>query len=344
MEALFRKYFWLVNVGVVVLMAYLVAGVASTFLADQIFSVPQEAVALAARSNGGEKPTIPGLRAPEGGSPTWATDLASRNVFNADRALDSGEKAAEEAPPEEEKAEAGTDQKEVEECTLQMQLMGTLVAADPADSLATVQFEGKSKIIWTGADIKKTPEDETAVASVSLIAPRHILLREGSKVCAVKLWAAREPQPRPGMPGAPGPGGRPGMPMPPQPPTGAQGPGDKTDFSQGVKKVSEYKYELDRKMLDEQLNDLSALGTQARVVPNYRNGKYQGFKLIGVRPNSLYRAIGIHSGDIVKSINGEEINTPNKAIQLFEKLRNSGNIKLDIERRGQTQTLDYSIR
>ena len=97
-------------------------------------------------------------------------------------------------------------------------------------------------------------------------------------------------------------------------------------------------------MLDEQLQDLSKLGTQARVVPNYRNGKYEGFKLVGVRPGSLYRAIGVRSGDVIKSINGNAIDSPNKALDLFDKLKNSSHIDLDIERRGQPKQFAYDIK
>ena len=97
-------------------------------------------------------------------------------------------------------------------------------------------------------------------------------------------------------------------------------------------------------MLDEQLQDLSQLGMEARIVPNYRNGKYEGFKLVGVRPNSLYRALGIRSGDIVKRINGVEINSPNKAIRLFEQFRTASSIQLDTERRGKAKAFTYNIK
>ena len=123
----------------------------------------------------------------------------------------------------------------------------------------------------------------------------------------------------------------------------AERPGRK-DYSKGVKKTGPYDYQIDRGMLDEQLKDLSELGRQARVVPNYRNGKYEGFKLVGVRPGSLYRSIGVRSGDVIKSINGKAIDSPNKALDLFEKLKNSSSINLEIERRGQPKQLNYSIK
>ena len=111
-----------------------------------------------------------------------------------------------------------------------------------------------------------------------------------------------------------------------------------------MKKTGPYDYQIDRGMLDEQLQDLSKLGSQARVVPNYRNGKYEGFKLVGVRPGSLYRSIGVRSGDVIKSVNGKAIDSPNKALELFEQLKASSNIQLEIERRGQPKQLNYAIQ
>ena len=121
-------------------------------------------------------------------------------------------------------------------------------------------------------------------------------------------------------------------------------PASSTNYEKGVAKVGEWEYKIDRGMLENELSDLTRLGMQARVVPNYIGGKYQGFKLVGVRPNSLYRAIGVRSGDVIKRVNGMEIDSPNKALQLFEKLRTSRRISLDITRNGVNRTLYYKIQ
>jgi general secretion pathway protein C len=97
-------------------------------------------------------------------------------------------------------------------------------------------------------------------------------------------------------------------------------------------------------MLNEKLNDLESLARQARVIPHYRDGKPQGFKLVGVRPGSLYSHIGIRSGDVLKAVNGDEISSPNKALEMYEKLKNSSNVTLEIERRGRPISLDYKIQ
>ena len=112
----------------------------------------------------------------------------------------------------------------------------------------------------------------------------------------------------------------------------------------GVKKVGKNAYEVDREMLDEQLNDLGKLGRQARVIPHYRDGKPQGFKVVGVRPGSLYSHIGLRSGDILKGVNDSEITSPNKALELFDQLKNSSNVQVQLERRGRKLNLDYTIK
>lgn len=105
------------------------------------------------------------------------------------------------------------------------------------------------------------------------------------------------------------------------------------------KKVGPLTYVGNGPGLNAELTDLTQLGMQARVIPNYRKGKYEGFKLVGVRPGSLYRAIGIRSGDIVRTVNGKDINTPNKAMELYTQLREAKRLTLVIERRGKLETI-----
>ena len=47
---------------------------------------------------------------------------------------------------------------------------------------------------------------------------------------------------------------------------------------------------------------------------------------------------------ILKGVNDEAINSPNKALELFEKLKNSDAVNLDLERRGREVKMDYTIK
>ena len=203
---------------------------------------------------------------------------------------------------------------------------------------------GENKLGWVGTELLD------GQATVAAIAPRHIVVREGSSLKVIRLWTDKVASGKAGKggPGRKGASARGGASRPVSPRTTSNAKPAKStqkkDFSKGVKKTGPYDYQIDRGMLDEQLADLSKLGSQARVVPNYRNGKYEGFKLVGVRPGSLYRSIGVRSGDVIKSVNGKAIDSPNKALDLFEQLKGSSNINLEIERRGQPKQLNYVIQ
>lgn len=80
----------------------------------------------------------------------------------------------------------------------------------------------------------------------------------------------------------------------------------------------------------------------ARVVPHFLGATYAGFKVVGVRPGSIYRAIGMRSGDVVKAIDGVVMDHPEKAMLFFEALERRQAVTLEIERRGQPKTLRWS--
>jgi len=269
--------------------------------------------------------------------------LRDRHVFNLNPEVAVDEVPVE-TPTEDPKVEDPKPDDQLEESTLAIDLVGTWVAPEATSSMATVQVEGENKLGWVGSEFLE------GKAKIVKIAPRHIVIKEEARYTVVKLWSDK------GKAGA-APGARPGLapvarpevkrPVTP-PPTAATSPSDRTAradrIRDGIRKTGAYDFQVDRKMLDEELKDLAKLQSEARVVPNYQNQKYDGFKLVGVRPGSLYRALGIRSGDIIKSVNGTTIDSPTKALELFEQLKSSSDIKVDVERRGQPKTLSFNIQ
>ncbi len=116
------------------------------------------------------------------------------------------------------------------------------------------------------------------------------------------------------------------------------------DWSRAVRKKKKFHYEISKKAINQQLADLTSLGMQARIIPRYREGRYEGFRLVGVRPNSFYQALGLLSGDIIHRINEQSINSTSKALELFEKFKKARAVRLEIERRGKPLTLTYDVR
>ncbi len=214
--------------------------------------------------------------------------------------------------------------------------LGELLDDLPALGHAIVDG-GESKLARIGSTVD-------GGAKVIAIARRYIVVEEeGGKRSYIRLWSKKKPKQGPRIASL-----RSGAHSKPfggfRRPAGGAARNNRTNWAEGITKVGPDEYEIKRSLLDEQLQDLGKLGTQARIIPNYRNGRYEGFKLVGVRPNSLYRAIGIRSGDVIKRVNGVAIDNPSKAIELFEQFRTASEISLDIERRGKVKTFTYKIR
>lgn len=107
-----------------------------------------------------------------------------------------------------------------------------------------------------------------------------------------------------------------------------------------VRKVGENQYVLKRSDLMKLTGNLNSLARQARIIPAR---KEKGFKIFSIKRNSLYRKIGIVNGDIIKSINGIELSSPDKALEAYSRLQSASKLSLDIKRRGQNETLEYTI-
>ena len=67
----------------------------------------------------------------------------------------------------------------------------------------------------------------------------------------------------------------------------------------------------------------------------------QGFKLFSIHPDSIYSKIGIQNGDVIKRINGNDVNSPGKALEIFSGLRDASGIDIEIERNGNNLQLRY---
>lgn len=101
---------------------------------------------------------------------------------------------------------------------------------------------------------------------------------------------------------------------------------------------------LDRREVEQALNDLPKLLSQARAAPVLANGAITGFRLDYIASSSFYEKIGLRQGDILKQVNGVEIKDPGTMLSLFQQLRNENSVKLDILRNNQRTTMMFDIR
>lgn len=129
-------------------------------------------------------------------------------------------------------------------------------------------------------------------------------------------------------------------------PTTSPGGGDDLTaaIDQGIKKIDETTFEIDRSLVDKVLANPMAVAKGARVMPSSKNGEPNGFKLYAVRPSSVYAKLGFANGDTLHAINGMELNSMDKAMEVYSKVRDAQSLQVNVTRRGKPVTLSYTIR
>ncbi|MDY0362467.1 MAG: type II secretion system protein N [Desulforegulaceae bacterium] len=105
----------------------------------------------------------------------------------------------------------------------------------------------------------------------------------------------------------------------------------------------ENQYQISREFIDQSLNNINSLMRQARARPHFENGNPGGIIIDNIKPFSLFNKMGLENGDVLVGANGTEIKTVNDAIGLYNGLKNSDRISLQVKRNGQDQTIEYNI-
>ena len=103
------------------------------------------------------------------------------------------------------------------------------------------------------------------------------------------------------------------------------------------------KINLKRSLIEDSIKDISKLMTQIKIRPHMENGEAGGLKLSSIKPNSIFRRMGLRNGDVLMGVDGQNIQTVDDALKLYENLKTSSSVKVDIKRRGRIRTIDYMI-
>jgi len=111
----------------------------------------------------------------------------------------------------------------------------------------------------------------------------------------------------------------------------------------GVVSVDENRWKISKTVIDGARANLSSLLQSARMVPQVKNGKTVGFKLVELEKGSLLERIGLKVGDLIVEINQVQLNSPEKALQIFQQVREANNITLGLIRNGNPETFEYSF-
>jgi general secretion pathway protein C len=271
----------------------------------------------------------------KGEAPPDALAILRRNIFDPL----TGSLPKHEEPLVSEDDEDDEDDTETEEVFDENHLPGPcegatrLVASmysekNPEWSFASLSLGTGSPLLYR---VGGTVESRT----LHTVYPEAVLLKgSNGQFCSLTMFKS---------PNAPPP--KPATPPPAVAEAAAPAPGGAKDdeLDKGIKMVSETKYSVQRSLVDKLLQNQGELMRSARVVPHEENGRVVGVKLYGIRKSSLFGKLGLQNGDMLRTINGFDMGSPDSALEAYAKLRSASNLSVALVRRGNAVTMDYNI-
>jgi general secretion pathway protein C len=304
MQDLIKRYFWVLGAATVMVCCVFLGKAGSHIL---------EAVAL---PDAEHAPKVP-VTAPSPATPAKQTRskdgalLASRDIFCSE--------CTPAAPA------VNTDPTQVQTTSLPLTLLATNVSGKDDESYATIiNTESQRQGSFSIGD--KVPG---ATGALKVIHYKYVEFENNGHIERLVLQGASAPPPTPVA-------------------QVDQKPEDGDDLQAsvdaGIKSTGENQYEIDRALVEKILQNPMAVAKGARVVPAVVNGKPAGFKLYAIRPNSVYAKLGLTNGDTLSAINGMELTTADKALEVYTKLREATSLEVEVQRRGKPMTLKYTIR
>src|SRR6266545_6111327 len=321
MDVYIKKYFWMVGAAAVVLCSALAASAVGHII---------EATALAdsdkpARRPVAHPPLVSPIAEQDRGPSKSGTPLAERNIF-CSTCLPPEPAAAETAA-------APIDPNNPPITSLPLRLVATNVSTDEMNSFATILNTSTEKqgAYWVGNEIP-------GAGPVNRILGKYVDFenRATGHVERVSLLSGEVPRPSSIVSFAP--------PVDTEVDPRAARDELLAAVEAGVRKIDDSTYEVDRALVEKVLSNPTAVSRGARIVPSVKNGQPNGFKLYAIRPSSVYAKIGLMNGDTLHAVNGFELNSMDKALEVYTKVRESSSLSVSITRRGKPVTLNYTIK
>ncbi len=232
-------------------------------------------------------------------------NIVARNIFNSDGVI----------PPALNKSGAKSeDDSAPVPSQLPMQLIGTIVHVNKARSIATVELKNINKIL------PFIPNDDMeGLATLIRIDRKRIVFRNNNNGRMEYIQIKDEN-------------------------AISFDRGKKTNTS-GIDQRGN-SFTVQRSMIDKMLNNLPELLQQARAVPYIPPGssKVEGFIILDIAKDSIFENIGLKKNDVLKTVNNQKIDSPAKALELYNELKTQNGIALEVERDGRSETLNYTIQ
>lgn len=202
---------------------------------------------------------------------------------------------------------------------LKLILSGIVLSSNPSFSRAMIQKGGKQDLYAIEDEI----DDNTTVHEIH---SDHVVINNRGELEVLRMEQLAKTTSSPSR------GGR-GSPLPGLPSRSA----NSTQVSaETAKELSEVRNKL--------LRDPTKAAEFIRVRPVYSKGVLTGYRIYPGKNRQLFKQAGLRSGDLVKSVNGQTLDDPQKGFQILSSLSSATSITLDLQRRGKTESVSVNLQ
>ncbi len=236
------------------------------------------------------------------------TGVKNKNIFNADHFIPDSLSEKKSGGP------GGEDNTKPVLSSLPLKLVGTIIHGRRERSVATIEVSGKDiTAVMAGEEVE-------GMARIRDITRYKVVFRNlrNRKLEYIEIKEENKIQ----------------MGVAQQKSTQQFGQVDKTNFNFKRAEINKYLENLPRVLQDAKAVPYVAPGS---------GGEISGFKLVAIKSGSIYETLGLKRGDIIKGVNGEPVDSPQKAMELYQALKSADSIQLDVTRGGSATTLNYTL-
>jgi general secretion pathway protein C len=212
-------------------------------------------------------------------------------------------------------------------------------AAADARSFAAVERGGGVTEVRVG--------DHLDDAEVTRIGWNRLFLRRAGEPSECWLDLRAPPSP-PGLPSRRPDAGPPPEAAPPEP-AAPPAPATREErfaaaVAAGIAPLGEDEFAVERSILATAAEYPDLATGAARVTPARDGAATIGFRLFGVRPDSLAGRLGLRTGDVVTAVNGIPLDGVDNLMRVWGLVRQAETIEAVVLRRGDIRRLTYRIR
>ncbi len=110
-----------------------------------------------------------------------------------------------------------------------------------------------------------------------------------------------------------------------------------------IQNPSDQNITVARSQIDNAIQNINDLMRQVKIRPHFLNGKPDGLFLSNIQQDSIFAELGLRNGDILTGVNGKNIQSVDDALKLYQDLKSSSDVAVQIKRKGEVLSIGYHI-